>query len=87
MTATDINGEKLKELDGVPGEKQFCWSASAICWATRGCSREDGAYNLCHILSGKSHNQITTILSQLILLKLNPTNPKREKNHTSTHLH
>lgn len=35
VTATDINGEKLKELDGVPGTAPFCWSAAAICWTSR----------------------------------------------------
>lgn len=31
VTATDINGEKLKELDGIQGKIHFCCEA-AICW-------------------------------------------------------
>uniref|UniRef100_A0A3B4WMC6 Dehydrogenase/reductase SDR family member 6 n=1 Tax=Seriola lalandi dorsalis TaxID=1841481 RepID=A0A3B4WMC6_SERLL len=34
VTATDINGEKLRELDGTPGKIHLCWSAAAICWTT-----------------------------------------------------
>lgn len=35
VTATDINGEKLKELDGVHGKIRRCWPEAAICWTTR----------------------------------------------------